>query len=181
MNDYGVRKTGDEGERMGEQEDAGAKCQEAVMSEMRAFLEEKTVDEKSIWKRRLLEWGGALDLCSRKHEEIRKLLRLQEESRSLMGKKLPIMGLIDIGMCYENEIVRLHGVIERILQEKALMDKLIEKMSAEEQHFIGLRYEKGYGYDYISLKLHQSRANCFRMQDRILKKLMEQEINVETI
>lgn len=170
----GVRATGNERELA---EARGG----AEASEMKAFLEEKAVDEKSIWKRRLLEWGGALDLCSRKHEEIRKLLRLQEESRNLMARITAVEGLIDIGECYKSEIIRLQSVIEGVLYKKAQMDELIERMTVEEQHFIGLRYEKGYGYDYISLKLHQSRANCFRMQDRILKKLVEKEIDVETI
>lgn len=38
------------------------------------------------------------------------------------------------------------------------------------------RFEKGYGIDYIGRRLYISRATVFRMQDRILEKLRQAEI-----
>ena len=44
------------------------------------------------------------------------------------------------------------------------------------QDYIRLRFEKGYGIDYIGRRLYISRATVFRMQDRILEKLRQAEI-----
>lgn len=36
-----------------------------------------------------------------------------------------------------------------------------------------MRYQKGYGYDYIALKLNMGRSTCFRIHDRILTDLAD--------
>lgn len=47
----------------------------------------------------------------------------------------------------------------------------MQDLEENEQEYIRLRFEKGYGIDYIGRRLYISRATVFRMQDRILEKL----------
>ena len=50
---------------------------------------------------------------------------------------------------------------------------MVALLSKEEQELLFLRYQKGYGYDYIALKLNMGRSTCFRIHDRILTELAE--------
>ena len=62
--------------------------------------------------------------------------------------------------------------IKNEMKQYSKMERYIEKLNYEEQVFLKLRYGKGYGYDYISLQTHKSRATCFRDHDLILDKLI---------
>lgn len=137
---------------------------------MHEFLEKEAESPKGQMKRRLLYWGGAMEICARKQEEIRRLLRLRQECAAweeAEGRTL--------GARYEMEAERIQAEIDRVLKEKEEMDRRVDQLPPEEQQMVYLRYAKGYGYDYIAMKKHMSRATCFRVLDRALENLMEME------
>ena len=54
-----------------------------------------------------------------------------------------------------------------------MVDEMISKMKLDEKQFLQMRFEKGYGFEYISMKMHLSRATLFRLQDKVLEKMIE--------
>ena len=54
-----------------------------MLSEMGQYLEEAEKSRKGQMKKKLLDWGGALDLCARKEEQLRKAERLRKEHRKI--------------------------------------------------------------------------------------------------
>ena len=128
----------------------------------KAYVRKGLNSEKGQMKIRLLDWGCAVERCRRLQEELRRLEEmegtdfLQEEIRA--------------------EKVRLEERLAEIWKEKKRMDGLLAGLEENEQEYIRLRFEKGYGIDYIGRKLYISRATVFRMQDRILEKLRKAEI-----
>lgn len=137
------------------------------------MIASKKSEEEKYWKERLFQWGGSLDLCSRKEREIEKLLRLKKENEELMRAYQNQEALKDISKLYDLEIENIQNTILQILKEKNMVDIQMIKLLPEEQKFLYFRYEKGFSYDYIALKTNQSRANCFRMHDKIIKKIIE--------
>ena len=77
---------------------------------------------------------------------------------------------------FKAERARLEGRLAEIWREKKRMDALLAGLEENEQEYIRLRFEKGYGIDYIGRRLYISRATVFRMHDRILEKLRQAEI-----
>ena len=128
----------------------------------KAYVRKGLNSEKGQMKLRLLDWGCAVERCRRLQEELRRLEEmegtdfLQEEIRA--------------------EKARLEERLAEIWKEKKRMDGLLARLEENEQEYIRLRFEKGYGIDYIGRKLYISRATVFRMQDRILEKLRKAEI-----
>lgn len=155
------------------------------MTEMsrQEYLKEVAKTKRGQMKLKLWNWGGALDLCRRKHEEIRKMNRMLDDAKRL-AQAVPITEEVQkeyniafekIVMQYQQEIKNIQATIEEVLTKKNSMDKMIARLDTEEQEFLHLRYEKGYGYDYISLKIHMSRAQCFRLNEKALEKLVDME------
>ena len=112
----------------------------------KAYVRRGMNSEKGQMKLRLLDWGCTMERCR----------RLQEE--------------------FKAERARLEGRLAEIWREKKRMDALLAGLEENEQEYIRLRFEKGYGIDYIGRRLYISRATVFRMQDRILEKLRQAEI-----
>ena len=79
----------------------------------------------------------------------------------------------EIEEAYDHNIAVLQEEIERKLTEKRKIDGMVALLSKEEQELLFLRYQKGYGYDYIALKLNMGRSTCFRIHDRILTDLAD--------
>lgn len=149
-----------------------------MLSEMGQYLEQAEKNRKGQIKKKLLDWGGALDLCARKEEQLRKAERLRKEHRKIWEESDSMDGrriLAEIDRKYEMELERIRDGIEQTLQRKAEMDKLIEELDGEEQKFLLMRYGKGYSIDYVCMKLHMSRASLFRLQDKILQELEDVE------
>lgn len=143
-----------------------------MQSGMREYLEQAKQSRKGKIKRMLLDWGGALDLCARKEEQLKKMEWLRREHRKVWegsdspeGKRI----LAEIDREYEQELRRTQERISEILHRKKEMDEKIGRLTGEEQMFLMLRYGKGYGFAYIAMKMHMSEASVFRMQDRILQ------------
>ena len=124
----------------------------------KAYVRRGMNSEKGQMKLRLLDWGCTVERCRRLQEELEGTENafLQEE--------------------FKAERVRLEGRLAEIWREKKRMDALLAGLEENEQEYIRLRFEKGYGIDYIGRRLYISRATVFRMQDRILEKLRQAEI-----
>lgn len=149
-----------------------------MLSEMGQYLEQTGKSRKGQMKKALLDWGGALDLCARKEEQLRKAERLRKEHRKIWEQSESAEGqriLEEIDRAYEGELERIRDGIAETLRRKEEMDRKIRNLEGEEQQFLLMRYGKGYGFDYICLKLHMSRASIFRLQDKILQELDEVE------
>lgn len=148
------------------------------MSEMEGFLEQARKSEKGRIKKKLLDWGGALDLCARKEEQLRKAERLRQDHRKLWERNDSEEAgriLEEIDRAYERTLEDIKEGIAEVLRQKAKMDERIAKFNGEEQMFLSMRFEKGYSFDYICMKLHMSRASIFRLQERVLQELAEDE------
>lgn len=151
--------------------------------EYKEYLAKQKKSEKGRMKKRLLEWGGALDLCGRKQEELRRVEKLHEEQRRIWGGNKTAAGrrvMEQLEERYAAELAAIEAQISEILRRKAETDRLMAGLSPEEMTFLILRFEKGFGFDYIGIKMHMSRATIFRVQERVLLQLLEEEKKIET-
>ncbi len=135
-----------------------------------------TKKERIQMKQRLTRWGGAIDYCHKKQQEIEKLQRMTNQFL-IWGENAPFLGQENVSIkeakiLYEFEVAKAMECIKSEMKQNSEMERYIEKLKYEEQVFLKLRYEKGYGYDYIALQTHKSRATCFRDHDLILDKLI---------
>lgn len=137
-------------------------CGEEEKDIWKAYVRRGLNSEKGQMKLHLLDWGCAVERCRRLQEELRRLEEL--EGVDLLQEEI------------KEEKARLEERLAEIWKEKKRMDALLAGLEENEQEYIRLRFEKGYGIDYIGGKLYISRATVFRMQDRILEKLRKAEI-----
>lgn len=119
---------------------------------------------KGRLKQQLYDWGNTQESLVRRQKEWQKW----EKAQGISAEERK----------WEQE--RLEGAMSRIRQEKAKMDRRLEQLSEEEQTYLFLRFQRGYGFEKIGLQMHMSRATLFRLQDRCLEKLLAAE-EVETI
>ncbi len=105
-----------------------------------------------------------MERCRRLQEELRRLEEPEGTENAFLQEE------------FKAERARLEGRLAEIWREKKRMDALLAGLEENEQEYIRLRFEKGYGIDYIGRRLYISRATVFRMQDRILEKLRQAEI-----
>lgn len=127
----------------------------------KAYVRKGMNSEKGQMKIRLLDWGCAMERCRRLQEELRRLEELQ--------------GADFLQEEFVKEKERLEERLAEIWKEKKRMDALLAGLEENEQEYIRLRFEKGYGIEYIGRRMYISRATVFRLQDRILEKLRKAE------
>lgn len=130
----------------------------------KAYVRRGMNSEKGQMKLRLLDWGCTVERCRRLQEELRRLEEPKGTENVFLREE------------FKAERARLEGKLAEIWREKKRMDALLAGLEENEQEYIRLRFEKGYGIDYIGRRLYISRATVFRMQDRILEKLRQAEI-----
>ena len=132
--------------------------------------------QKEEMKQRLWDWGTALDRFYRKEEELKKLLEIREVQQKIQ-EKYPEGEIHEeilwLEQTQRKDVVRLRIEMVEILRDKARTETWMEGLTEDEKFFVGMRFEKGYGFDYIAVKMHLSRATLFRMQDRVLEKMLE--------
>lgn len=144
----------------------------------KAYVKGRLDSDKGRMKIRLLDWGDAMERCGRRQEEMKRIIKLREEQKELMAENdsaVVVRMLEEIQRQYEGDMEKLQGEILEIMEQKKQMDGMLQGLTEEEQEYIQMRYEKGCGFDFIGMKLHMSRATLFRMQDRILEKLLQME------
>ena len=134
--------------------------------------------DKTEMKKHLQDWGNAIERLGWKEEELKRLQMfygaLKEIWRSGAKEKREAE-LEKIRREYNREADRIRREMVEILQQKAYIDGRIYRLNMDEEQFLRLRFEKGYGFDYIGVKMHLSRASLFRIQDRVLRKMMQEE------
>ena len=128
----------------------------------------------------LWEWGRTLERFSRKEEELQKLENFYVMRKKIWNEKENRKEFEKNERQYEQEVKRLRMEMEEILQEKERIDGWMQCLTEEEQRFLELRFEKGYGFDYIGMKIYRSRATVFRIQEQALQKLLAQKQRNET-
>ena len=138
-------------------------------------------EEKGELKRMLWEWGRTLERFSWKEEELRKLENFYVMRKKIWGKNENRKDFEKNEKQYEQEVKRLRLEMEEILQRKAQIDGWMQGLTEEERRFLELRFEKGYGFDYIGMKMYRSRATLFRIQEQALNKLILQKERNETL
>ena len=139
---------------------------------------------KEEMKKRLWDWGTALDRFYRREEELKKLLEIREAQRQIQERypEEKIHGeFLLLEQEQQKDIVRLRIDMVEILREKAQTESWLDGLTEDERRFVGMRFEKGYGFDYISVKMHLSRATLFRIQDKVLEKMMENKRKSEIV
>lgn len=133
---------------------------------------------KRKMKRRLHNWGRALEQFAWKEEQLKKLQMFYEMKKKIWEgseDERSRRELERIEKDFWEESRRLRIEMVEILREKARMDEMIQRMTQEEVQFLQMRFEKGYGFDYIGMKMHLSRATLFRIQDKALEQMIEME------
>lgn len=144
--------------------------------EKREYLEREMKSERGEMKKRLWNWGQALELCAWKREELKKLTELWGRQREMPEGRRSREAQGDLKQMaqeYEEGVKKIRLELEEILREKKEIDRLIDQLTTDEKEFVYLRFQKGYGFDYIGMKMHLSRATVFRIQDKVLKKMIE--------
>ena len=140
--------------------------------------------EKEEMKQRLWDWGTALDRFYRKEEELKKLLEIRAVQRNIQ-EKYPEGEIQEeilwLEQTQRKDVVRLRIEMVEILRDKARTEAWLEGLTEDERCFLGMRFEKGYGFDYIAVKMHLSRATLFRMQDTVLEKMIENRRKSEMV
>lgn len=132
--------------------------------------------DKGRMKLRLLAWGDTQEQCRRRQEKMKQVMKFREEQKALLAgndSETVAKLLAEIDRKYERDMEGLQGEILERLEQKSRTEALLQRLGEEERRFVELRFEKGYGFDYISMKMCISRATLFRMQDKILEKLAE--------
>ena len=133
-------------------------------------------------KERLWNWGQAMEEFNWKEEELKKLEGLYVMQKKIWEGKETEKARKELNRIqkeYEGEKRRLRMEMVEILRKKAWVDCRIQKLTANETSFLQMRFEKGYGFAYIGMKLYLSRATLFRMQDRILDMLIAEDSGTE--
>ena len=146
----------------------------------------KCIEEKRmLMKRRLELWGSAHDLCIKKQEEIKRVKRLIKQAGDIKGRSLsglPRSGVVSdptykavelIIDEYEKEISDAAESVEKIIQEKNLMDSYIEKLSPDEAKLIFYKYRKKVSPNSLAILMNVSRSHSYRILNQTIDKLIE--------
>ena len=146
----------------------------------------KCIEEKrTLMKRRLELWGSAHELCIKKQEEIKRVKRLIKQAGDIKGRSLsglPRSGVVSdptykavelIIDEYEKEISDAAESVEKIIQEKNLMDSYIEKLSPDEAKLIFYKYRKKVSPNSLAILMNVSRSHSYRILNQTIDKLIE--------
>ena len=126
-------------------------------------------------KKRLWNWGNSMEQFNWKEEELQKMQVFHEMQKKVWEENATEKSQEELKQMekeYRKEVGRLRIEMVEILREKGRIDEMIRRLDTDEQTFLQLRFEKVNGFDYISMKMHLSRATLFRMQERVLEKMI---------
>ena len=141
--------------------------------------------KRMLMKRRLELWGSAHEICVKKQEEIKRVKRLIKQAGDIKGRSfsgLPKSGVVSdptykavelIIDEYEKEISDAAEAVEKIMQEKNIMDSYIEKLSPKEAKIIFYKYRKKVSPDPLAILMNVSRSHSYRMLNNTIDKLVE--------
>lgn len=152
--------------------------------EGKKYTEEKLKTAQGRMKARLWEWGDTRNIYKRKCDALARIKKMQAEQENIWQKAEETGReelLRQMEEEYERETERVKKEIAEVMQKKTEMDRMILQLEEIEQKFVELRFQKGYGFDAIGMRIYTSRATLFRMQERILRKLISMEGESETL
>ena len=141
--------------------------------------------KRMLMKRRLELWGSAHEICVKRQEEIKRVKRLIKQAGDIKGRSfsgLPKSGVVSdptykavelIIDEYEKEISDAAEAVEKIMQEKNIMDSYIEKLSPKEAKIIFYKYRKKVSPDSLAILMNVSRSHSYRMLNNTIDKLVE--------
>ena len=78
---------------------------------------------------------------------------------------------IEIADIYDKRIAELNGRVRMIMDNRRLVEQMLDILSRDERRVITARYIDNIRWDYIPGKVHISRRNCFRLEEKALKKI----------
>lgn len=108
-------------------------CGEGEKDIWKAYVRRGMNSEKGQMKLRLLDWGCTVERCRRLQEELRRLEEPEGTENAFLQEE------------FKAERARLEGRLAEIWREKKRMDALLAGLEENEQEYIRLRFEKGYG------------------------------------
>ena len=146
---------------------------------------EGNCDKRIIMKKRLELWGSAHELCIKKQEEIKRVKRLIKQAGDIKGRtfsSLPKSGVVSdptykavelIIDEYEKEISDAAESVEKIIQEKNLIDSYLDRLSPDEAKIIFYKYRKKLSPDSLAIIMNVSRSHSYRILNSTIDKLIE--------
>ena len=80
---------------------------------------------------------------------------------------------IEIADIYDKRIAELNGRVRTIMDNRRLVEQMLDALSRDERRVITARYIDNIRWDYIPGKVHISRMQCFRLKNRALQKMCD--------
>lgn len=78
---------------------------------------------------------------------------------------------IEIADIYDKRIAELNGRVRTIMDNRRLVEQMLDMLSRDERRVITARYIDNIRWDYIPGRINISRAWCFKLEKRALKKI----------
>ena len=78
---------------------------------------------------------------------------------------------IEIADIYDKRIAELNGRVRTIMDNRRLVEQMLDILSRDERRVITARYIDNIRWDYIPGRINISRAWCFKLEKRALKKI----------
>lgn len=72
---------------------------------------------------------------------------------------------------YDKRISELNGRVRTIMDNRRLVEQMLDMLSRDERRVITARYIDNIRWDYIPGRINISRAWCFKLEKRALKKI----------
>lgn len=128
-------------------------------------------EQKEWIKRKVLNWSNAVRRSKMMQSEIGELLEIRNENSNMLTRYPRNQSLATIDYCLRDEISRLQFETSRMMQEKALVDGVLDCLLDDEIDFLERKFKRNQSVETIVAQTYISRTTCFRLQDRIFTKL----------
>lgn len=147
-----------------------------------------TKEQRGVIDKRLWEWGSALNDCERRRGEIRDLQRQMNEMDDVLrgqtiddmpkgtGVGNPTARALEVKEHIANRISLLMEEIVQIMQQKARMDALIDRLPENLQTLLNLWYVKRLRPTrQIPRKLNIEISTVYDWRDKAIEKIAKME------
>ena len=147
-----------------------------------------TKEQRGVIKKRLWEWGSALNDCERRRGEIRDLQRQMNEMDDVLrgqtiddmpkgtGVGNPTARALEVKEHIANRISLLLEEIAQIMRQKEQMDALINRLPENLQTLLNLWYVKGLRPTrQIPRKLNIEISTVYDWRDKAIEKIAKME------
>ncbi|MCD8157497.1 MAG: DUF1492 domain-containing protein, partial [Clostridiales bacterium] len=132
---------------------------------------------------RLKSWGNYINIITGLQDDIIEIRKTMVYNRGLKAVKTDIIPNnsnvskpmeniavknIDV---YEEEISEIENQIKAVKKNKEDIDKFVDSLEDIEQRLLRFRYIRKKSWNAISMKIHLSDRQCYRVHNKILDKL----------